>query len=302
MLISKISKIKLVKAWKRALKIDIQYLFETDKIDHINYFQDEKTGLRYFEPAVVGDSYFYEQLAQYPWYYSEDKLEYTYAKKFTKNKSVLEVGCGKGAFSSLCNASEYVGLEINKLAIEHLNEKGIKGYEHSLHEHAEQYPANYDVVCSFQVLEHLANPIEYFQNVYKLLKEDGLAIVSVPAEDSFIKIEFWDIMNMPPHHINRFTDCSLNTLASECQLYLEDLIHIPIENFHYIPYLKALIFDRIRRKLNLPEPHLLDERWCIWFVWKLASLLTRCIDTNFDDSDYLLPNGPYILAVYRKFL
>lgn len=302
MLIGKISTVKLVKSWKKALKIDIQYLFETDEVDHIKYLQDEKTGLRYFEPAVVGDSYFYEQLAQYPWYYSEDKLEYAYAKKFTKNKKVLEVGCGKGSFSGICNASDYVGLEINKLAIEHLSEKGIKVYEQSLHEHVEQHSASYDVVCSFQVLEHLANPIEYFQNVYKLLKEGGLAIVSVPAEDSFIKLEFWDIMNMPPHHISRFTDNSLNLLASECQLSLENLIHIPIEKFHYIPYLKALIFDRIRKKLNLPEPHLLDERCSIWFVWKLASLLTRCIDTDFDDSDYLLPNGPYILAVYRKIL
>ena len=238
MLISQIPTKKLVKAWEKALKINVQYLFEKNQVNYLNYLEDESTGLRYFDPPIVGDSYFYEQLAQYPWYYSEDKLEYSYAKKYTKNKRVLEIGCGNGAFSNFCNASEYIGLEINKSAIEFLNKRGIKVYDHSLEEHAQHYPKSYDVVCSFQVLEHLESPLQYFQDVFKLLKPNGLAIVSVPAEDSFIEIEFWDIMNMPPHHINRFTDKSLEIIGSKCNLNLENLIHIPIESYHYIPYLK----------------------------------------------------------------
>jgi 2-polyprenyl-3-methyl-5-hydroxy-6-metoxy-1,4-benzoquinol methylase len=301
-LINRIPASKLIEAWDKALKLDVKYLFEANNAEYIDYLEDEKTGLRYFSPSVVGDSYFYEQLSKYPWYYSVKKSEYDYIKTFTENKEILEVGCGNGSFYDFCSASKYIGLEINEQAIEYLVSRGIKAYQETLHEHAQQYQETYDVVCSFQVLEHLADPGHYFRDVYKLLKEDGLAIVSVPAEDSFIRFEFWDIMNMPPHHVNRFTDKSLEVIGSSYKLFLEKLIHIPIERYHYTPYVKAFIFDRLRRKFGLPEPDLLDDKWFIWTFWKIAGLLTRFIDTDFDDCNYLLPNGPYVLAVYRKRL
>lgn len=299
-LINRIETSKLIKAWHKYLKLDIKYLFEKSNVEYIDYLEDENTGLKYFSPAITGDSYFYEQLANYSWYYSDQKAEYAHSAVFTRNRKILEVGCGNGSFHDYCGASEYTGLEINNQAIQCLNARGIKAYQQSLHEHAQEYPESYEVVCSFQVLEHLVDPTQYFKDVYKLLKADGLAIVSVPAEDSFIRLEFWDIMNMPPHHINRFTDRSLEILASKCQLSLENLIHIPIESYHYVPYLKAFIFDRLRRKFRLPEPTLLDDRWLIWAVWKISAVLTRFFDTNFDESGYLLPNGPYVLAIYRK--
>src|SRR3989339_1329812 len=57
--------------------------------------------LQYFEPAIYGDADFYSKLSQYPWYYEDDKWEYDVATEVVARiepSSLLEVGCGSGAF------------------------------------------------------------------------------------------------------------------------------------------------------------------------------------------------------------
>lgn len=55
--------------------------------------------LGFFDPAYVGDGPFYEQLQMQDWYYRDDKPEYARAAMLVpEGSSVLEVGCGKGAF------------------------------------------------------------------------------------------------------------------------------------------------------------------------------------------------------------
>nr|WP_313167545.1 methionine biosynthesis protein MetW [Massilia oculi] len=76
--------------------------------------------LGFFDPACVGDGLFYEQLQTQDWYYQDDKPEYAHAAKLIdQDSSVLEVGCGKGAFRSwLPQSVRYTGLEFNDEAVQ----------------------------------------------------------------------------------------------------------------------------------------------------------------------------------------
>jgi 2-polyprenyl-3-methyl-5-hydroxy-6-metoxy-1,4-benzoquinol methylase len=45
-------------------------------------------------------------------------------------------------------------------------------------------PAGYDLVTAIEVIEHLENPIGFLRSVGRLLKPDGLAVVTTPNVDS----------------------------------------------------------------------------------------------------------------------
>ena len=105
----------------------------------------------------------------------------------------------------------------------------------SIGDYANNKQEIFDIVCSFQVLEHFEDPSEYFKSAYKLLKPGGLLITSVPSEDSFVGTlnPKDNIFNAPPHHITRWTDKALCTYAQsfgyeECELH-----HLPVEKQHH---------------------------------------------------------------------
>jgi hypothetical protein len=62
-------------------------------------------GFRFFDPDLAGTNYFYEKLAATSeFYYSNQRPEYFRTIKFAfkhKLKSILDVGCGAGAFLDL---------------------------------------------------------------------------------------------------------------------------------------------------------------------------------------------------------
>jgi 2-polyprenyl-3-methyl-5-hydroxy-6-metoxy-1,4-benzoquinol methylase len=190
--------------------------------------------LGFFEPHCAGDDVFYEQLQKFDWYYQSEKPEYGYSRRFISDAdTVLEVGCGKGAFRSWLPAStEYTGLEFNDAAIRRARSDGLHVLKQPVQEHAESAPEKYDVVCSFQVLEHVPEPRGFVQGCVRALKPGGKLILAVPAEDSFLSIASDAHLNMPPHHALRWTDRALRNLAAREGLSVVDLWHEPVASFH----------------------------------------------------------------------
>src|SRR3989338_4108258 len=79
-------------------------------------------GLGYFTPALIGDAAFYEKLSrENAWYYEENKWEFTEAMSrlnaHPHAQSVLEIGCGSGAFlKKVQQRYRVTGVEINRAA------------------------------------------------------------------------------------------------------------------------------------------------------------------------------------------
>jgi SAM-dependent methyltransferase len=200
--------------------------------------------LRFFAPHCAGDAAFYEQLQKFDWYYQDEKPEYGFANKFiASGSSVLEVGCGKGAFRSwLPAAVEYTGLEYNDEAVRRAQAAGLNVVKQSVESHVASGTQKYDVVCSFQVLEHVTDPKEFVHACVQALAPGGKLILAVPSEDSFIALAPNAPLNMPPHHVLRWTDLALNNLAQREGLSIVDLWHEPVASFHQDWHVQTLAF------------------------------------------------------------
>jgi SAM-dependent methyltransferase len=216
----------------RSRGIDVDAYFAATPVIH--RFRCTSCDLGYFSPPCPGDDLFYEQLQTQAWYYQDAKPEYEYARQYVHDADrVLEVGCGKGAFQAfLPPGARYRGLEFNDEAVHKATSAGLDVRKQSIEEHAAACPGHYDVVCSFQVLEHVPTPASFAHACVQALAPGGRLVIAVPAEDSFLAVAANAPLNMPPHHVLRWSDQALRKLAQREQLQVDALWHEPIASFH----------------------------------------------------------------------
>jgi 2-polyprenyl-3-methyl-5-hydroxy-6-metoxy-1,4-benzoquinol methylase len=104
-----------------------------------------------------------------------------------RNKRVMDIGCGAGSFIDFLKgvAKETIVVEPMKTFQETLKEKGHKVF--SLTSDALKVEENsIDSIFMFSVVEHLQNPMEVIQDIYKLLKPGGTFIMSTPNTDDIL--------------------------------------------------------------------------------------------------------------------
>jgi len=255
---------------------------------------EDENGLRMWQPLILGDGEFYRQLSERnPWYYATAKREYDVAAQYLGGEELLEVGCGEGHFSAWVKQARYTGLELSDHAVAAAQRRGLQVLRQDLIAFSEQHPAAFDRVCSFQVLEHLPVPADYFSAAHRVLRPGGLLITAVPAEDSYLGRQHDDCLNAPPHHVSRWTDECLKRYPESFGFELFDLVHLPMEQGHA----QRLIHAFVSRTLLRPSPRpvgLLEKLQRRAVVSLLRSLPA---DTPIPD-DFFIP-GHTVLAVHR---
>lgn len=119
------------------------------------------------------------------------------AKKEPKN--LLETGCGRGFYMHSCtffpSLQEIHGIDVNDkylaVAKKHIKDKRVKLRNASIYELP--YPdKSFDVIICTEVLEHLTDDIGALKELKRVLKPNGVMLISVPNE----KFPFlWDPLN-----------------------------------------------------------------------------------------------------------
>ena len=195
--IKSISTKEIIKKYDK-FGFDARHLFSNKK--EIAIYECLKTSYRFYYPFdVAGDSAFYEFFQKFDWYYMPWKWEHEITKTYLQNDiSVLEVGCAHGAFlkkiNELYNLKNCIGLELNESTpAEHTNWKVIN---QTVQDYAKTNQEKFDLVCSYQVLEHIADVHSFINAKVGCLKKGGKLIISVPNNESFIKDT--DTLNLPP--------------------------------------------------------------------------------------------------------
>jgi SAM-dependent methyltransferase len=165
----------------------------------------------------------YAQLADYGGYYVARKWEYDAALLDLRgHQRILEIGCGSGNFMTLAKEEAGLsieGLEQNEEAIKEATRRGLRVRKATAEDAAKQSPGMYDAVCSFQVFEHITKPKELLDACCALLRPAGLLILGVPNQDSYVR-HMVNPLDMPPHHMTRWTRRPLHRLQAHFPLKL----------------------------------------------------------------------------------
>ena len=142
--------------------------------------------------------------------FQEHAIRYLFASQFTTSKTVLDAACGSGYGSDILlksGAKKIVGIDNSSEAIEYC-EKNYKNENLEFKKmDCEKITLNtdFDVVVSFETIEHLKNQDNFLSQIKNTLKNDGVFIVSTPNTDNY--------PSNNPFHYKEFTE-------SEFKLFL----------------------------------------------------------------------------------
>ena len=146
---------------------------------------------------------------------------YAICLDFVKGKKVLDIASGEGYGSNFLSksAQEVVGVDISQIAVDHAQKnyssKNLSFQVGSILDIPCE-PDVFDVVVSFETIEHISEHRKMIAEVKRVLKPDGLLIISTPE-----KAVYSDQVNYSnPYH--------------EKELYEEEFVQILSEEFQFI--------------------------------------------------------------------
>lgn len=111
-----------------------------------------------------------------------EKLQYTGTELF-RHARVADIGCGGGSFLDFLAgpADEIVAIEPSAVYREQLAGRGYSAFAYAADALAD-FKESLDVVTSFDVIEHADDPVAFMEEVYRLLKPGGKAVIGTPSD------------------------------------------------------------------------------------------------------------------------
>lgn len=117
---------------------------------------------------------------------------YAFAAQFARGKRVLDAACGEGYGSALLarHGAEVVGVDVSEDAIAHARARygehpGLR-FVHADCTQLDDFDGpGFDLVVSFETLEHLAEQDRMLAGFARLLEDDGLLLVSSPDKRTY---------------------------------------------------------------------------------------------------------------------
>lgn len=220
----------------------------------------EFTGERLIPELNKGTAFYYEHLARY-----------LFASQIVKEKVVLDAGCGSGYGSFILakygKAKKVYAVDISQEAIDYAQSKyfhkNIKFQVNDAEKLKTISAKSVDVIVSFEVIEHLNDQEKFLNQIKRVLKTNGVFIVSTP---------------------NKYTYPEGNLFHTK-ELYPEEFKKLLKKYFKNVRfYHQAFEFAQIVKPEKLKEDFTLEEKF---------SLLTNQTLTNSINPK----NSQYIIAI-----
>lgn len=190
---------------------------------------------------------------------------YAFAMGFVKDKKVLDVASGEGYGSNLMAdiSTEVIGVDIDQVAIEKASLKYQKENLVFRQGNVSKIPVtsdSIDVVVSFETLEHTDEHTEMMEEIVRVLKSDGIMIMSSP--DKYYYSDIYQYNN--PHHVKELYEKEFRELIAA---------HFQHAQFYYQRFLKgSLIYSETKETLsttfsgNYDQINALEKIWGRYLV------------------------------------
>jgi 2-polyprenyl-3-methyl-5-hydroxy-6-metoxy-1,4-benzoquinol methylase len=277
----------IIDLYKKDYDISVDSYFRD--CDSISIYRCLNTDLMFYHPVIVGDGLFYEQLQKLGWYYPSWKWENELVSSYVQSgASLLEIGCGDGHFLHKMRVDKNtysVGIELNEKAAQNVNNKGIEVITDTIENYSKMTNKKFDVVCCFQVLEHVPNIHEFIESCISLLNSGGTLAFAVPNNTPYLYgYDIFHTLNLPPHHQSLWNKNSFSKLSSIFpELELIDVKSEPIDIGQFQAYM--LHYKKFFEKEKLS--YFLIKKVLPKFFWVRAARLIGV-------------EGRNIVAIYKK--
>lgn len=130
---------------------------------------------------------------------------YNFALNYCRNKNVLDIACGIGYGSKILKSNKskkIVSADISSKALSIANKLAKSNYILMDASTMSLIEGTFDVVCSFETIEHLKNHQKFLEEIKRVLRPNGILIISTPTK------EFWSpYSDKPanPFHMKEFS-------------------------------------------------------------------------------------------------
>lgn len=162
---------------------------------------------------------------------------YNLALGAVTGKKVLDAACGTGYGTEILSweAKEVHGVDISQEAIKHaINNHSGLNISHETNDIRNIKGGGYDVIVSFETIEHIKDTGEVFKKFDSLLNDGGIIIFSVPLNEK----KGWN-----EHHVHTYNLAQARAISNSYQMISELLqrgitfsetdTYNPEENFVY---------------------------------------------------------------------
>jgi 2-polyprenyl-3-methyl-5-hydroxy-6-metoxy-1,4-benzoquinol methylase len=299
-LVDTFSTADIIRLYREQENVDVAGYFRG--LDEIYLFECRDTGYKFYFPfETAGGAEFYQALGE-----ENEKRGVEYDRDWAEDHQfalphvnegdrVLEVGCNIGTFlERVLKVTPHTrGLDFNALAVAKAKERGVDAVNESIEQHAETHNDQYDVVCAFQVFEHLTQIRLALTAMLNVLKPGGKLMLGVPNNEPFFqRFNKYEVMNMPPHHVGLWNVGAFKKLEEYFDVELVDHRYYGTRGVLVDAYLRAKLMTDVR---SLPRRHTAGE--------KLKMMLAAGVTVPLSVYDHALRgirNHANLFVVFRK--
>ena len=124
------------------------------------------------------------------------------------NKKILDIGASNGVnYYTLqkefkIKTQDYYALELDKKALQTAKRIGVTNIipHYFNKEILKKIKTKFDIIIATEVLEHQTDPKDFMTTAMKMLKKDGIFIITVPNKDRLFMKRRELPKDVPPHH------------------------------------------------------------------------------------------------------
>jgi SAM-dependent methyltransferase len=233
-----------------------------------------------------------EREEDYWWHLGRLRIIETYLRKVTGCRSdirMLNVGCGTGGtIPVLEKYGEVNNLDVSEYAISFMLRRGYSRVSGTDGVSIPYTDNSFDVVCAFDVLEHIEDDVRALAEWSRVLKADGAIILTVPAYQCL-----WSGHDVALHHYRRYTKKRLICAATAAGLRADKA------SYAIVFSLPLLAIIRVVRKITkvhaAPESSYVDLPKCLnWMFTRFLYFEAKL------HRHVALPAGSSVAAILRR--